>query len=623
MNSCRIRESLVTRYFAIFLLVSLVPLLLSSFFIIQQQFNSSRKQILAQLDSVATIKQSRVKEWVKGMQDELVAIHEINPEIDKLTMNLIKAKKEKDKKTSQVALQNKMSQILHSFKKFEDFFVLSREGIVIGASNPHTIGEFRGKQNYFVLNLVGAKSFFQINSFSSKAEEGNTVITVLPIINKLEMPVGLFCARANLKYLDFIMFAHSGLGISGETILVGENHVLLGGSRYANFTSGLTYIKSNLADKAIRDHTETSEIYFDYRNQKVLGVSRWIPELRIALISKQDIIEVYQDAKKSILISVLIVFSATVSAIGFSIFFSRKIVTPINSLSRIAKRITEGELELRINFRRNDELGSLGKSFNQMADSLSQKVADLKKNMASLNVAREEAEKATVLKGRFLDIAAHELKTPVTAFSLLLQLTQRQLEKGIPVTSAILARLIGQSNRISKLVVDLLDVSRLERGTVVLNLECRDLNPIINECIQDLNLREPKRVVNFLKAEKVIEVNIDPLRISQLLTNILDNANKYTPIETPIEITEEIKDGIVRVSITDHGCGISEKQKSEIFKPFERGSDKVASRAGGVGLGLYISSEIMKLHRGCIGVKSKIDNGSTFYFEIPLSSKNE
>jgi PAS domain S-box-containing protein len=244
-------------------------------------------------------------------------------------------------------------------------------------------------------------------------------------------------------------------------------------------------------------------------------------------------------------------------------------------------------------------------------------ISNHKKIENDLHLAKIAAESASLVKSRFLDIAAHELRTPVTAFSLLLQLTQRQLEKGIPFEASVLTRLRVMADKISRLVVDLLDVSRLERGAVKLHLERIDLNSVITECVNDLKLHEPDRMIKIIKPETPVEFNFDSLRIAQVISNVLDNARKYTPKQSPFEITLETKPGHVRISIRDHGPGISDEQKTNLFNAFSRGSDELTSRSGGLGLGLFICSEIIKLHGGTIGVISKMGEGSTFYFELP------
>ena len=234
-----------------------------------------------------------------------------------------------------------------------------------------------------------------------------------------------------------------------------------------------------------------------------------------------------------------------------------------------------------------------------------------------LAISKAVAEKALREKSRFLDIAIHELRTPVTSFSLIIQLAEKHLAKGYPVEANTIERLRLQAERITRLVLDLLDVSRLERGTLTLQLELKDISSLIIECIDDFKIREPKHPIIFLKPEGVItDVKIDSLRIYQVLTNFLDNAIKYTPENSPIEIKLEFISKIVRVSISDYGPGIADEEQKLLFLPFTRGAK--TEKSSGLGLGLFICHEIIKLHGGKVGVKSKLGVGSTFFFELSL-----
>jgi PAS domain S-box-containing protein len=252
--------------------------------------------------------------------------------------------------------------------------------------------------------------------------------------------------------------------------------------------------------------------------------------------------------------------------------------------------------------------------------------ADITENQKiklELMAAKELAELASLAKSRFLDIAAHELRTPVTAFSLLVQLAQKQLGKGIPVDAMTLARMRSQADRITRLVIDLLDVSRLERNAIKLELQITDLVPVISGLVEDYNLLKPNRKFIFLKPLASVEIKIDAVRVMQVLSNFLDNACKYTSEDSIIEILLESTSNSARVLVKDYGLGISTEQLETLFNPFTRGSNELTGRSGGLGLGLYISRMIIELHGGKVGVDSKIGIGSTFYFEIPKNLKRE
>lgn len=255
---------------------------------------------------------------------------------------------------------------------------------------------------------------------------------------------------------------------------------------------------------------------------------------------------------------------------------------------------------------------------NQVVVSFTDITAE-RKLKQDLDLARNVAEKAVVTKTHFLDVAAHELKTPITAFSLLIQVTKKKLEKGEPVEMSTLIRLQGQVDRLALLVTELLDVSRLERGMVRLKLESIDVIRLLNDCIQELELRAPLRKILFPQHLDRIPVMMDQLRIFQVISNFLDNANKYTPIDRSIEIKVENQPIMVRIMVKDSGPGITEKLRNELFNPLTRGESEHEERTSGLGLGLYIARKIIELHGGAIGVESKLGEGSTFFFEIPKS----
>lgn len=282
----------------------------------------------------------------------------------------------------------------------------------------------------------------------------------------------------------------------------------------------------------------------------------------------------------------------------------------------------EMEYQLKDGSRRNvsatgrvkrDATGKIVELFGSVQDVTDKKQAEIK-----LKAALKAAEDAVNVKSKFLDIAAHELRTPVTAFSLLLQFTQKKFSRGVPVDLATLDRLRSQVDRISQLVIELLDVSRLERGVLTLKRSKTNLVEMISQCIAEFSLKENNRKINYTPLDDSIEINIDSLRIYQVLANLIDNAIKYTPDETPVEVWIEKKEKVVRVSVKDFGSGISEEHQIELFDPFFRASTNFTEEAGGLGLGLFISKELIGLHGGIIGVCSKEGEGSTFFFELPL-----
>ncbi len=251
--------------------------------------------------------------------------------------------------------------------------------------------------------------------------------------------------------------------------------------------------------------------------------------------------------------------------------------------------------------------------------SVSSVTALSRRRSTELTQAREEAERLSGVRSGFLDVAAHELRTPTTTLSLLLQYTERQLLKGHPVDLATLVRLRSQAARLSRLVADLFDVSRLDHHFMVLRLERTDLKLLVAECVNNFKMREPDRQLVYVEPSELFELDLDPSRIVQVLSNLIDNAIKYTDPSWPIEVRLEGKVDVIRISVIDHSVGISAEQQQSLFEPLTRGTSDRVEQASGLGLGLFISRGIVELHGGTIGVVSVAGVGSVFYFELPRS----
>ena len=246
-----------------------------------------------------------------------------------------------------------------------------------------------------------------------------------------------------------------------------------------------------------------------------------------------------------------------------------------------------------------------------------QDISERRRLENDLSAAKKVAEDAARSKAMFLDIAAHELRNPVAAFSILLQLVQRQVDDGLPVKATTVARLRESADRVKHLVVDLLDVSRLEQGRVVLHPERTDIASLVSHCVEEFQLQAPGRRIGFVRPEQSIDLDLDPVRIFQVLSNLIDNAVKYTPEDRPIEVAIEAMPDVVRVSVVDHGDGIPEDRLASLFSVYDSGKSVATTRTKGLGLGLSVCRGIMELHGGTVGVVSAMGRGSTFYFDCP------
>jgi len=229
----------------------------------------------------------------------------------------------------------------------------------------------------------------------------------------------------------------------------------------------------------------------------------------------------------------------------------------------------------------------------------------------------EDQKKEMERKDEFIGIASHELKTPLTSLKGYLQLVASYQKEELPDTVRTYINKANIAiNKLQHLVNDLLDVSKIQAGRLEYKLDKIDLADLINSSVENAAHIYP--AMSFQNdANKSYMINGNPERLEQVLMNLINNAVKYSPESKKIIIKATQLENIVRVSVTDFGIGLSNEQIERIFERFYRVEDKKFT-TGGLGMGLYISTEIINAHDGKIGVESEPGKGSTFYFDLPL-----
>ena len=223
-------------------------------------------------------------------------------------------------------------------------------------------------------------------------------------------------------------------------------------------------------------------------------------------------------------------------------------------------------------------------------------------------------------KDFFISRASHELKTPITSVKGYVQILQSMYENSSDgMLTNSLSRINIQVDKLTRLIGDLLDVTKLNSGGMVLHRHPFSVNELIKEMEEDTALAYPEFKITHLEVCDVW-VNADKERISQVLVNFLTNAIKYSPHNKEIIIETAFADGNLKISVRDHGIGVNKAFQRKIFEKFYRVQGKSEETFPGFGIGLFIAAEIVKKHGGEIGVDSEPGKGSCFYFTIPLTN---
>jgi signal transduction histidine kinase len=327
-------------------------------------------------------------------------------------------------------------------------------------------------------------------------------------------------------------------------------------------------------------------------------------------------------ARNLLMLGIVAGLALAAAWVGGNIF----IVRQIQALGGATKRVAAGELGVRTGLPHGQgELSQLAAAFDQMAESLDraherrlleEELSRKNYQLEQQNLAIQEANR---LKTEFVSMVSHELRTPLTSiqgYAELLRedqcITEEQHE-----TLTIIKK---NSDRLLGLVNDLLDLSRMEAGKLDLHRASLDLTRLIPEVVGSLRpLIDAKRQrLELDLGEALPAVWADQDRVTQILTNLISNAHKYTLAEGNITVAARQDDGFVRVDVSDTGIGLSPEDQARLFTKFFRAHERSPQAGGGTGLGLVICRLLVELHGGRIMVSSTPGQGSTFSFSLPV-----
>ncbi len=314
----------------------------------------------------------------------------------------------------------------------------------------------------------------------------------------------------------------------------------------------------------------------------------------------------------------------------------------VGELSAASAQVAEGHLHVRAQVRDDDEMGRLAAGFNAMVDHLSRLVqaeratrTELEGNHRVLAAANRRLRELDRKKSEFLNTVSHELRTPLTsikAFSEILRDQETEEcdaehgrhrdESGVDLE--FLGIINQEADRLTRLIDDLLDLSRIEQAASRLSRASVDLGAVAAQCVRTCRaLAEPKAIRLELQGTAP-PVDGDHDRLAQVVTNLLSNAVKFTPREGTVTLQLHESNGRAGIAVKDTGVGIPERDLVRIFERFQQVDQKASSGAGGrgSGLGLTIVKSIVEAHGGTVEVSSVPGQGSTFQVWLPIPGPN-
>ncbi len=352
---------------------------------------------------------------------------------------------------------------------------------------------------------------------------------------------------------------------------------------------------------------------FDAADRRMLAAEAPVDGTEWSVLVTQELMVAYAAITRMSAAVVGLVVLGVLMALVLSQLVARDIIRRLDRLRAATAALTAGDWAQRVEVEEDDELGELARGFNEMA--------------ARTGATQTELKEAVRAREEFLSVASHELRTPLTPLKGFAALTLQRLEKGgdFPERERLLKALRSmarQTERLARLVDDLLDTARIQGGRLELERKRLNLVPLLGEVVERFELRTEAGITFELQVPgHAVEGDWDALRLEQVFTNLVSNAVRYSPHGGAVRLSLEEAEDHVLLRVRDEGIGIPPENVADLFRPFARASNAQARHFGGLGLGLFICREIVERHGGAIWAESPgPQRGSSFHVRLPRST---
>jgi signal transduction histidine kinase len=365
-------------------------------------------------------------------------------------------------------------------------------------------------------------------------------------------------------------------------------------------------------------------VAYNTDGQKVFRSHALIPILDWAIFIERPVREAYAPIYSSLFRTSILLLIGLLVALVATLFVSRRVVRPLETLRRGVERIREGDLSARLDVKTGDEIQILADEFNEMASHLRAAYTGLEEKVAertrALSITNEKLDEANKHKSQFLANVNHELRTPVSAIigyaRLLLRATEGQIA---PLQKENLQDLLHNAERLLHQIDSLLDFAKIEAGKMEVRAEPVRADQIIHEAV---SMIEPLLNSGAVRLSREISpgipvLNTDREKLRHIVLNLLDNAVKFTD-RGEIKIIASQQDGSLKLVVADTGIGMREEDMNRIFEEFHRADSSNHKKYRGTGLGLAIVKRYVDLLGGSVAVESVVEKGSTFTVVVPF-----
>lgn len=644
------------KLFYLFLIVSLIPLTISGVIVYKYVYVSTKQEVLkdlrfnayslkSRLDLLLSKRMFRVTDFCSDgfirdcVQHITYRPSEYSQIIEKLNTHLKVNKKSLDPDILEIE-------------------ILNHKGKVIAATSESQIGKDKSHAEYFRIPFLAKeqKGPYFADSIEYSEDQGELQLVFSSILtDKLfQNPLGILVTKVKTEILKKILNINGQKSNTkdfteqfGRVYVINNNQEVIAGSyNNTDFRIG-DIMDSKEVRETLDTKSEFSGLCKNSSGDKVLCTILFIPDTNWVILTEKSIEEAFMPLKR--ITSFFAISGGVTLLLVFFLAFavSSKINAVIKTLLDGIKRIASGDLKHPITvIRSKDEIGELSESFVTMSNklrishealeehsrTLEQKIEERTLELSKANKKLQATDQA---KSEFVSIVSHELRTPLTAvlgFARIvkkkfenfilpnLQKEDNKVQKSINKIQSYLGTIESEGDRLTHLIDDLLDITKIESGELDMKMEPISLYEVFESARNiTVSLFEKYNISLIYDIEKELpEVVGDKDRIEQVVINLISNAVKFTEKGSITCRVSKIKNDIV-TSIIDTGVGIAQSNQDRIFEKFKQSGKTLTDRPKGTGLGLPICKEIVESHGGRIWVDSKEGQGSNFSFTLPIS----
>lgn len=522
-------------------------------------------------------------------------------------------------------------------------------GIIDISTNPDLKAQIKAQEHFF--KYAKEDIHIELTHFEKSLKTAHVLIAS-PIKDE-NNTLGITVLLLDKDFLSNIMYTDN-LGKTGESYMVLPNHIMITKSRFDDENYKLIF--SEPINDCLKNKSQNKKITRDYRNIKVLSFYKWIPEYEACIITEQDFAESMNDFKTLVIILVVSVIFALFFAVFASFVLSKKFTVSLNNIisqvksfknKKFEKNYVESDIdEIKILQQAINEtseelkkLDELNNSFNEkLKKEVELKTSELKKTIeemnnfkkALINIMEDLDEKNRHLKEldeaktNFLNIASHELKTPLTAISAYIDILDDYKKNMNDEQKACIETMQRNITQLKNLINNILEISRIESGRFEMTIKEINIKEKIFSIINNIKiLAENKGLyINIIIPDDLPNIFFDEMRFEEIIINLISNAVKFTEKGgITVNVEHNKLENFISIKISDTGIGIPEDKINKLFQNFYQVDSSISRKYGGTGLGLALTKKIIEYFNGTITVESKINEGTTFIVKLPIDQK--